>query len=299
MIPAAPWRVVLVTRILPVALGFSAAVQEAGHELVALLTIRSGNRYGPVGELDPLLAGIPAELDVLLPGRRAAIAPLLASVRPDLVICMGFPWKIPADALAVPTLGWLNGHPSLLPRHRGPIPVAWAIRDGDDEIGITFHRMDAELDTGAILAQAAQPLGEYVEPEEMFTGMGPLILATLGEALEKLAAGEPGTVQEGGDYQSFFSADDAWLDLGRPAVEVHRLVWGWRYALAQDGLLGALTELDGETVRVLASSLEEVEGARRVECGDGPLWILVTEPVASTPEPAEATRTSAPAPSTR
>ena len=299
MTPSAPWRVVLVTRILPVALGFSAAVQEAGHDLVALLTTRAGNRYGPVGELEPLLAGIPAELDVLVPGRRAAIASLLASVRPDLVVCMGFPWKIPADALAVPALGWLNGHPSLLPRHRGPIPVAWAIRDGDPEIGITFHRMDAELDTGAILAQAAYPLGEYVEPEAMFTGMGPTILATLGVALEKLAAGEPGTVQEGGDYQSFFSDGDAWLDLSRPAVEVHRLVWGWRYALAQDGLLGALTELDGETVRVLASSLDEVEGARRVECGDGPLWILVTEPVGSTPEPAEATRTSAPASSTR
>ena len=299
MTPSAPWRVVLVTRILPVALGFSAAVQEAGHDLVALLTTRAGNRYGPVGELEPLLAGIPAELDVLVPGRRAAIASLLASVRPDLVVCMGFPWKIPADALAVPALGWLNGHPSLLPRHRGPIPVAWAIRDGDPEIGITFHRMDAELDTGAILAQAAYPLGEYVEPEAMFTGMGPTILATLGVALEKLAAGEPGTVQEGGDYQSFFSDGDAWLDLSRPAGEVHRLVWGWRYALAQDGLLGALTELDGETVRVLASSLDEVEGARRVECGDGPLWILVTEPVGSTPEPAEATRTSAPASSTR
>jgi methionyl-tRNA formyltransferase len=299
VIPAAPWRVVLVTRILPVALGFTAAVQEARHELVALLTNRSGNRYGPVGELEPLLARIPAELDVLLPGRRTAIAPLLASARPDLVVCMGFPWKIPADALAVPTLGWLNGHPSLLPRHRGPIPVAWAIRDGDEEIGITFHRMDAELDTGAILAQAAYPLGEYVEPEEMFTGIGPLILATLGEALEKLAAGEPGTVQEGGDYETFFTEDDVWLDWSRPAVEVHRLVWAWRHALAQGELHGALAELDGETVRVLASAFDEVEGARRVECGDGPLWIVATEPVSPTAEPAEATRTSAPAPSTR
>jgi methionyl-tRNA formyltransferase len=299
VIPAAPWRVVLVTRILPVALGFTAAVREAGHELVALLTIREGNRYGQLGELEPLLAGIPAELDVLVPGRRATIAPLLASVQPDLVVCMGFPWKIPADALAVPTLGWLNGHPSLLPRHRGPIPVAWAIRDGDEEIGITFHRMDAALDTGAILAQAAYPLGAYVQPEAMFTGMGPLILATLGEALEKLAAGEPGTVQEGGDYQTFFSDDDARLDWSRPAVEVHRLVWAWRYALAQGELHGALAELDGETVRVLASSLDEVDGARRVECGDGPLWIVATEPVGSTAEPAEATRTSAPAPSTR
>ena len=66
---------------------------------------------------------------------------------------MGFPWKVPADALAVPKLGWLNGHPSLLPRHRGPVPLAWAIRNGDEDFGITFHRMDAELDTGPILAQ--------------------------------------------------------------------------------------------------------------------------------------------------
>ena len=299
MTPPPPWRVVIVTRILPVALGFHAAVQEAGHEPVALLTIRAGNRYGPVGELEPLLAGVPAELDVLIPGRRAAIAPLLAAARPDLVVCMGFPWKIPADALAVPARGWLNGHPSLLPHRRGPIPVAWAIREGDEEIGITFHRMDAELDTGPVIAQARQPLGEYVEPEQMFTGMGELILATLVEALGKLAAGEPGTVQEGGDYQTFFTDDDAWLDWSRPAVEVHRLVWGWRYALAQGELHGALAELDGETVRVLASSLAEVEGARRVECGDGPLWLVATEPVGSTGWEAEATSTSAPAPSTR
>ena len=285
MTTAAPWRVVVVTRILPVALGFTAAVQEAGHEVVALLTIRAGNRYGPVGELEPLLASIPAELDVLLPARRDSIAPLLAAARPDLVVCMGFPWKIPAAALAVPTLGWLNGHPSLLPRHRGPIPVAWAIRDGDEEIGITFHRMDAELDTGPVLAQATYPLGEYVEPEEMFNGMGAVILVTLGEALEKLASGDAGTVQEGGDYQSFFTDDDVWIDWSRPALELHRLVWSWRYALAQGDSHGALAKLGGETVRVLASSLAEVEGARRVECGDGPLWLVATEQVSEAEQP--------------
>ena len=43
-------------------------------------------------------------------------------------------------------------------------------------------------------------------------------------------------------------------------------------------LRGALAELDGETVRVLASSLAEVEGARRLDCADGPLWLVETEP---------------------
>ena len=50
--------------------------------------------------------------------------------------------------------GIVNGHPSLLPRYRGPSPVAWAIRNGEPEIGFTLHYMDAELDTGNILGQA-------------------------------------------------------------------------------------------------------------------------------------------------
>jgi methionyl-tRNA formyltransferase len=275
-------RVVVVTRVLPVAQGFTAGIREAGQDVVALLTVRSlSKRYGPTGDIGPLVTGAPDGLDVLVPDRRERIAPLLEAVRPDLVVCMGFPWKVPPDALAVPRLGWLNGHPSLLPRHRGPIPVAWAIRAGDSEVGISFHRMDAELDTGPVLARTSFPLGEYEPPERFYERMGPVVGQTLALAFERLLAGEEGTPQgEGGEYESFFTADDAWLDLSRPALETHRLVWAWRYAmLAGPGTPGALLELDGATVRVLASSLEEHDGARRVECADGPLWLLETEPV--------------------
>lgn len=280
MMPEAPWRVVIVTRILPVFQGFYPTIRQAGHDAVGLLTVRDPeNRYGDAPTIDRAIRELPREVNVLIPASRAAIAPLLASVDPDLVVCMGFPWKVPADALAVPRLGWLNGHPSLLPRHRGPVPVAWAIRNGDEQIGITFHRMDAELDTGPILAQRPISLGAYVEPEEFYPRMGEVVLEVLGEALERLGAGEEGTVQEeGGEYESFLGDEDAWLDLSRPAVELHRLVWAWRYSVPV-GLHGALVELDGEVVRVLASSLEEAEGARRVECADGPLWLVATERV--------------------
>jgi methionyl-tRNA formyltransferase len=272
-------RVVIVTRIPPVLAGFEAVVRGLGHEPVALLSMRNvDGRYGPVADTGDLVLTAGDELDVLLPARRSTIAPLLASVAPDLVVCMGFPWKIPPEALAVPRLGWLNGHPSLLPRHRGPLPVAWAIRSGDDEIGITFHRMDAELDTGPILAQRPYPLGEPKPPDVFYPEFGLTVGETLAEALEKLAAGEEGTPQdEGGGYETFFTEEDAWLDLSRPAAEVHRLAWAWLYAMSPGGTRGALLELDGETVRVLRTSPTEVEGARRVECGDAPLWIVETE----------------------
>lgn len=289
-------RVVLVTRIPPVLAGFDAVVRGLGHEPVAFLTMRNTDgRYGPPADTGDLLMGAADEMDVLLPARRSTIAPLLSSVDPDLVVCMGFPWKIPPDALAVPRLGWLNGHPSLLPRHRGPLPVAWAIREGDDEIGITFHRMDAELDTGPILAQHRYPLGEPKAPDVFYPEFGPTVAETLAEALEKLAAGDDGTPQgEGGGYETFFTEEDAWLDLSRPAAEVHRLAWSWLYAMPLDGTRGALLELDGTTVRVLATSLTEVEGARRVECGDAPLWIVETEELSEE----EATQSSGEAPST-
>jgi methionyl-tRNA formyltransferase len=275
------WRVVITTRVLPVVLGLSAALREAGHEPVALLTIRDAEgRYGN-SDLGGMLAEVPAGLDVLMPARRASIAPLLESVRPDLVTCIGFPWKIPADALAVPRLGWLNGHPSLLPQHRGPVPVAWAIRRGEPKIGVTFHRMDAELDSGPIYAQRTLPIGDYVEPDAFYPRLGPVMIEAFQEALGKLAAGDEGTPQTGtGEYETFFTDEDARLDLARPREELHRLVWAWRYTIPSGKLHGALAELDGETVRVLASSLTEVAGARRVECGDGPLWLVQTEPVA-------------------
>jgi methionyl-tRNA formyltransferase len=285
-------RVVICTRIPPVLAGFDAVVREAGHEVVALLT----NRVVLGGQDSrEVVFAAPDDLDVLLPARRGTIAPLLASAKPDLVVCMGFPWKIPADALAVPRLGWLNGHPSLLPRHRGPTPVAWAIREGEDEIGITFHRMDAELDTGPIFSQRPYPLGELEAPDVFFPKMGPVVGEALAEALERLVAGEQGAPQEeGGSYESFFGADDEWLDLSRPAAEVHRLVWAWRYGFALDGAAGALLDLEGSRVRVLATSLTEVEGARRVDCGDGPLWVVETEELSEE----AASSTSAPAAST-
>ena len=291
------WRVVIATRIVPVLAGFDAVVRAAGHEPVALLSMRDNDgRYGAQPETGELVMSAAPELDVLLPARRSSIAPLLSSVDPDLVVCMGFPWKIPPNALAVPRLGWLNGHPSLLPRHRGPLPIAWAIREGDDEIGVTFHRMDAELDTGPILAQRPYRIGELQSPDTFYPELGLIVAQALGEALERLAAGAEGTPQpEGGGYESFFAAEDVWLDLSRPALEVHRLTWAWRYAMARGGMRGALLELDGTPVRVLATSLREAADADRLDCGDGPLWILETEELSEE----EATSSTARAPSRR
>jgi hypothetical protein len=62
----------------------------------------------------------------------------------------------------------------------------------------------------------------------------------------------------------------------QPALEIERQVRAWRFHSAISGDRGALTELGGETVRVLRVSLEPADGVAK-ECGDGTIWIVERE----------------------
>jgi methionyl-tRNA formyltransferase len=257
----APWRVVIVTSIPAVAHGYAAITRACGHEPVAVIVPRRA--VAPV-------ADFPDDLDVLFARTKRSLEPMLRAYEPDLALCTGFPWLIPAEAIAVPRLGIVNGHPSLLPRYRGPHPLAWAVRNGEGEIGMSYHLMDAEFDTGNVLAQQAFPL----DPEETMESLIPKLegasIELLPKVFARLAAGERGEAQEGGDYQHPFEPEYAVLDLGRPAADVHRQVRAWSFAPAPAG-----PTLDGR--RIVRTSLTEVDGAERLECSDGPLWVVESE----------------------
>ena len=271
-------KIVLVSQVPQAAHGYADMLRGLGHDPVALLCSRAhSGRYG--NRFDDLVREAPAELDVLVPASRERIASLLGPYEADLALCTGFPWKIPADALSVPRRGWMNGHPSLLPHYRGPSPVSWAIRNGERELGFTFHRMDAELDTGAILAQGTIELGDEHSWEELEPKLVDVIVELLPRALARIEADDPGDAQQGpGSYFSFFGPDYVRIDWRRPAQEIFRQVQAWRFASATDGDRGALAELDGKTVRVLRTSLTAQTGSRARETGDGTIWIMETEP---------------------
>jgi methionyl-tRNA formyltransferase len=269
-------RVVLITEVAPAVEGLSALLRAQGHEPVALLCVRTDNeRYPQLGEL---LAAAPPELDVVIPATRDRIAPLLRLFEPDLALCIGFPWKIPPEALAVPRHGIVNGHPSLLPRYRGPSPVGAAIRNGETEIGFTFHYMDAELDTGNILGQGLIPLGDERSWEELTPKLATAVGDLLPAVLERVARGDPGEPQDESEasYQRPFEPEYAWIDWTRTVDEIHRQVRAWGFQPTSLEVRGALTELDGGEVRVLRVSTKPAEG-RAMTCADGTLWIVETE----------------------
>ncbi len=71
----------------------------------------------------------------------------------DVAILVAFGQIIPKNILAIPKLGFVNIHPSLLPKYRGPSPIHQAILNGDKTTGVTIIKLDEELDHGPILAQ--------------------------------------------------------------------------------------------------------------------------------------------------
>ena len=204
---------------------------------------------------------------------------LLRAHEPDLAICTGFPWLLSQEAIDVPRLGIVNGHPSLLPRYRGPFPVAWAVRNGETEIGLTYHVMDAAFDTGNVLAQQAIPLAEDDTEETLFARFPPVVAELLPVVFDRLAAGDRGDPQAGGEYQTMFEREYWSIDPSRPAAEVHRQVRAWSFVPPVKQNLGPFLELDGEQVRVTRTSLAEVEGATALRCADGPVWIVESQPV--------------------
>jgi len=275
------WRIAMITTIPQVAQPMTAALRELGHDPIAVISAR---RREPIpGRPQMTDETAPAGVDVLLARDKWSIEPLLRALRPDLVLCWGFPWRIPQAALDVPRLGSVNCHPARLPRHRGPIPLAWAIRDGDGQFGITWHRMDAELDTGPMLAQTSIPIqDDDFDIADVGPRVGAAAIGLLPRVLERIAAGDPGDLQpaEGVSWAGHFGDDYATVDWSQPARQIHDQVRAWAFTFGMSPVAGPVAVLDGEPVRLTRTSLTDPGGeARRVECGDGPLWIVQWEPV--------------------
>jgi methionyl-tRNA formyltransferase len=277
-------RVVVVSTVSPTVSALVPRLSELGHETDALLAARR-DPDRPPPDVAPNDANAPVGIDLVYARDKHAIERLLRAYEPDLMVCWAFPWKIPGAALSVPALGSINQHPGLLPRYRGPVPFAWALRNGDSHLGVTWHRMDAELDTGPILAQTTVPVEDS---DQTILDLGPRTIAAaldlLPGVLDQVLAGDPGEPQDDSQatWAGHFEDDEyARVDWSRSAREIHNQVRAWHLTFGLSGVVAPVAELDGARVRLLRTSLTDPgDGARQVETGDGPIWIVESEQIA-------------------
>jgi methionyl-tRNA formyltransferase len=223
---------------------------------------------------------------------------MIAPLKPDLLVCVSFNWKIPAEVLDIPRLGAINGHDGLLPRYRGLNATGWALRNDEPAFGVTVHYMTPGLDDGPILAQRAIPI---TDDDDRDTLIGPFVQAgreVYQEALDRIARGDRGVPQcEADAYTTpgLFEEDWLYIDWTKRARDIHVQVRSWHGT--RDQPRGALGEIEGVLMRVTKTRLmrEDTDHGtatpgtvlRRdkesllIQCGDRPLHILQWRPESS------------------
>ncbi|HOW61777.1 MAG TPA: methionyl-tRNA formyltransferase, partial [Candidatus Contendobacter sp.] len=207
------------------------ALLDAGYSVAAIYTQpdRPAGRGRQV-RASPLkvcaaAAGIPVYQPVTL--RDAAVQAELAALQPDLLIVAAYGLILPPAVLAIPHLGCVNVHASLLPRWRGAAPIHWALLAGDAETGISIMQMDPGLDTGPVLARAAHPIPRGITGGELYERLAKLgaetLRATVPEALAGRLTPEPQD-EALATYAPKLDKSDLELDWSRPALELERRV---------------------------------------------------------------------------
>ncbi|HHT62794.1 MAG: methionyl-tRNA formyltransferase [Bacillota bacterium] len=216
----------------------------------------------------------------------------LRSLAPDVLVVVAFGQILKKELLALPPLGCINVHASLLPKYRGAAPIHWAIINGETETGVTTMFMDEGMDTGDMILKKTIPIGA-----EDTTGMihdrladtgGKLLRETL-DLLQHHQAPRKAQDHRLATYAPLLTREHERIDWTKNCREVYNLVRG------MNPWPGAYTTFENKIVKIWETKIiaEESEGRKerpgtvleavhgkgiKVKCGQGSLWITVLQP---------------------
>jgi methionyl-tRNA formyltransferase len=208
-----------------------AALLESTHEVAAVITRPPARRgrgrtvaSSPVAEL----AGR-AGIEVLTPDtpKDQQFQERLTGLAPDAAAVVAYGALLPPPVLAIPRLGWVNLHFSLLPAWRGASPVQAAISYGDEITGASTFRLEAGMDTGPVfgvvteLIRPRDTAGDLLE--RLSISGAQLLLATL-DGLQADAIQARPQPSDGVSYAGKVTTADARVDWSQPAVRIDRLI---------------------------------------------------------------------------
>ena len=234
-----------------------------GFDVVAVVTQpdKPQGRSRSTAVPPPVKTAAEAEdVPVLQPPRPSdpAFVARLRALAPDVGVVVAYGHILRPDLLALPRLGMINVHPSLLPELRGAAPVEWAILNDLKQTGVTIMRMDEGLDSGPILLQIPHDIDPEVTGGELSEHLSEMGAQALVEALALFETNgldphpqEPARAT----YAPKLTRETAHIRWADPAERVARLV------RALDPRPGAWTELDGREIKLFGARVVEDSGA--------------------------------------
>ena len=207
----------------------------------------------------------------------------LEAFAPDLMVTAAFGQLLSSKNIAIPRLGTINVHGSLLPKYRGASPIQSAIIAGEPITGVTTMMTDIGMDTGDMLLKAETPIGPDETYEQLSERLAVLGAELLLRTLEQLEAGTLVRVPQDPEAATvchMLKKEDGHIDCTRSAKAVHDLVRGtnpWPCAyLILDGqpLKIFETRRTDEAFKDAPGTLRERNGKLYLCCADGALEIV-------------------------
>ena len=267
-----------------------AALLQNGYDVAGVFTQPDkakgrgmGLSFSPVKSL-ALEHGIP----VFQPSkmRDGTALSILQSLKPDLVAVVAYGRILPDDLLAVPPLGTINVHGSLLPQYRGAAPIQWSVLNGDEKTGVTTMYLASAMDAGDIIFSEETEIGEYETAGELYDRLKELGAGLLIRTVQAIEAGNaPRRAQDDSKatYVSMLDKSLSPIDFTRPARSVSKWICGlqpWPVATAEFGgtVLKIFSAVVTDHYTDLAPGSIVSSGKQGIEvaCGDGGT-ILITE----------------------
>jgi methionyl-tRNA formyltransferase len=154
----------------------------------------------------------------------------LKRVAPDAVVIIAYGQIIPARLLAIPRLGWINLHASLLPRYRGAAPIHWAIATGEITTGLTTMQIDAGMDTGPTLLRHELKIGPDETSVELAARMSEIGAGLVVDSLLQLDRGEIAPQPQDSakaSYAPILKKEDGRIDWTQTAEQIYNRMRGF------------------------------------------------------------------------
>ena len=174
---------------------------------------------------------------------------------PDVVVIIAYGQIIPASLIAIPRLGWINLHGSLLPKYRGAAPINWAIINGERVTGLTTMQIDAGLDTGPLLLKYQTGIGPDETAPDLYGQLAEAGAPLVAETLKKLDQGEITATPQDNSQATLappLKKEDGRIDWFLSAPKIYNRIRGlqpWP---------GAFTTFRGATCRIWGKPLKPV-----------------------------------------
>jgi len=262
------------------------ALIREGYEVVGVFT-QPDRPKGRGNKLTPSpvkVAATEAGIPVYQPERiRKTGVEDLRSLKPDLCVTAAFGQILSKEILDIPPMGNINVHASLLPKHRGAAPIAYAIMAGDAKAGVTTMMMDAGIDTGDILLQEETGIAESETCGELtvrLSGIGAELLIRTIRAMEAGSLKRIPQDEAKMTYDPMMTKELSRPDWNRDAAEIRGLInglnpWPCVSISCTEGPLKLLravcAEAEGVPGKILRADPKE---GLVIACGTGAVRIL-------------------------